>query len=64
MLVDDSSKIAMLADAMPGMNNLYVLYTSIWNKLNEIDANFLKTKENEFVENAGDFLYRNGPDPA
>ena len=30
MLIDDSSKIAMLAESMPGMNNLNVLLVSIW----------------------------------
>ena len=30
MLIDDSSKIAMLAETMPGMNNLNVLLVFIW----------------------------------
>jgi preprotein translocase subunit SecA len=30
MFIDDSSKIAMLADTMPGMNALNIYLTSIW----------------------------------
>ncbi len=36
MLIDDSSKIAMLADSMPGMNNLNVLLVFIWQELDRI----------------------------
>jgi preprotein translocase subunit SecA len=58
MLVDDSSKIAMLADSMPGMNNLYVLYTNIWNRLNEIDRSFIKDENDSFVESEETYLYK------
>ena len=38
MLIDDSSKIAMLSDTMPGMSNLNLIYTWMWQELNRIST--------------------------
>jgi preprotein translocase subunit SecA len=40
MLIDDNSKIAMLADTMPGMSNLNIFFTTIWQELDRIDISF------------------------
>jgi hypothetical protein len=48
MLIDDSSKIAMLADSMPGMNNLNVLLVFIWQELDRIMERFVST-DNGFI---------------
>ena len=42
MLIDESSKIAMLSSAMPGMNNLNPIYTCIWQELNLIPTRIEK----------------------
>jgi hypothetical protein len=39
MLIDDSSKIAMLSASMPGMESIHLLLVSIWNKLLEMQSN-------------------------
>jgi preprotein translocase subunit SecA len=46
MLIDDSSKIAMLADTMPGMSSLSILLTSIWQELHRIISRFQKKDGN------------------
>jgi hypothetical protein len=45
MLIDDSSKIAMLAESMPGMNNLNILLVAIWQELNRITQRFESTED-------------------
>jgi preprotein translocase subunit SecA len=45
MLIDDCSKIAMLAESMPGMNNLSILLVSIWQELNRIIQRFESTED-------------------
>lgn len=40
MFIDDSSKIAMLADTMPGMSNLNIIFTSLYQELNSITTRF------------------------
>jgi preprotein translocase subunit SecA len=40
MFIDDNSKIAMLADTMPGMSNLNIFFTTIWQELERIPIRF------------------------
>ncbi len=45
MLIDDSSRIAMLAETMPGMDELKLLLIAIWQELEAIETRFVKTDE-------------------
>lgn len=40
MFIDDSSKIAMLAEVMPQMSHLNILFTSLWQGMNDICSKF------------------------
>jgi preprotein translocase subunit SecA len=40
MLIDDSSKIAMLAENMPGMSHLNILFTTIWQIMEDICSKY------------------------
>lgn len=45
MRIDDSSKIDMLAESMPGMSDLNFLLIVIWQELEAIPTRILHTKE-------------------
>jgi len=36
LFVDDSSKIAMLSDKLPGMSKLNIYFIMIWSELNKL----------------------------
>ncbi len=45
MFIDDSSKIAILADSMSGMNSISIILTIIWQELYKIQKRFEKIED-------------------
>lgn len=43
ILIDENSKIAMLSTVTPSMENINILFISIWNKLEELDSKIIQS---------------------